>query len=104
MHGASSATVFASALAAVHQFEPGYHRRLSVSTPPQGPAIPGPPVLGGPLSDPGPIDPHAAVGGLIEAFEEVLDLGIPKRLRRVIDAIILARWKWATAPATASRR
>src|SRR6516164_4876543 len=28
------------------------------------------------------IDPHAAVGGLIEGFHEVLDLGLPNRLRR----------------------
>src|ERR1700746_3941920 len=41
-----------------------------------GPAVPGPPVLGGPGSDPLPIDPHAAVGRLIEAFHEVLDLSL----------------------------
>src|SRR6516162_493277 len=28
------------------------------------------------------IAPHAAVGGLIEGFHEVLDLGLPNRLRR----------------------
>jgi hypothetical protein len=29
---------------------------------------------------PGPIDPHAAVGGLIEIFEEALDLGLDLRI------------------------
>jgi hypothetical protein len=47
-----------------------------------------------------------AVGGLIEAFGEVLDLG--QHLRMALAAwspsIIVARWKCATAPATASRR
>jgi hypothetical protein len=36
--------------------------------------IPRPSVLGWPGSDPLAVDPHAAVGGLVEAFEEVLDL------------------------------
>jgi hypothetical protein len=31
-------------------------------------------MLARPRSDPDPIDPHAAVGRLIEAFDEVLDL------------------------------
>ena len=37
----------------------------------------------------GPIDPHATVGGLVEAFEEVLDLRlhllIPHGLGRLVD-------------------
>jgi hypothetical protein len=40
-----------------------------------GPAVPGPPVLGRPGCHPDPIDPHAAIGRLVEAFEEILDLG-----------------------------
>jgi hypothetical protein len=32
-------------------------------------------VLARPCSHPDPIDPYAAVSGLLEAFEEVLDLG-----------------------------
>jgi hypothetical protein len=32
-------------------------------------------VLGGPGGDPDPIDPHAAEGRLVEASDEVLDLG-----------------------------
>jgi hypothetical protein len=32
-----------------------------------------------------PIDPHTAEGGLVEAFEVVLDLGIPNRLGRLVD-------------------
>ena len=41
-----------------------------------GAAIAGPPVVRGPRCHSDPIDPHTAVGGLIEAFEEVLDLGV----------------------------
>jgi len=33
-------------------------------------------MLARPGSDALAIDPHAAVGGLVEAFEEVLDLGV----------------------------
>jgi hypothetical protein len=31
--------------------------------------------LAAPGTDPDTIDPHATVGGLIEAFEKILDLG-----------------------------
>jgi hypothetical protein len=31
------------------------------------------------------IDPNASIGRLVEAFEEVLDLGIPNRLGRLVD-------------------
>jgi hypothetical protein len=45
--------------------------------------------LARPGSDPNPIDPHAAVGGLVEAFDEVLDLRqhllIPHGLGRLVD-------------------
>jgi hypothetical protein len=61
-------------------------------TPPQirlGAAITGPPVVCGPRSDPLAIDPHAAVGRLVEAFEEVFDLRqhllIPHGLGRPVD-------------------
>jgi len=40
----------------------------------QSTSSPAPAVLARP-DHPFPIDPHAAVGGLVEAFEEVLDLG-----------------------------
>jgi hypothetical protein len=54
------------------------------------------------------VDPNAAVGGLVEAFEEVLDLGLDLRILHGLAAwsmsIIMARWKCDTAPATAPRR
>jgi hypothetical protein len=40
------------------------------------PAILGPPVLGGPGSDPLAVDPHPAVGGLVEAFDMLLVTGV----------------------------
>jgi hypothetical protein len=46
---------------------------------------------------PYPSDPHAAVGGLVEAFNEVLDLGIPNRLRRLVE--VQSSW-----PAGSGRR
>jgi hypothetical protein len=46
-------------------------------------------MLGWPRSHPDPIDPHSAVGGLVEAFNEVLDLGqhplLPHGLGRLVD-------------------
>jgi DNA-binding response OmpR family regulator len=36
---------------------------------------------------------HAAIGGLMEPFEEVLDLGVPHGLGRLIDAPHRGRWK-----------
>jgi hypothetical protein len=48
-----------------------------------------PAVLARPRSHPLPIDPHAAVGWLVEAFDEVLDLRlhllIPHGLGRLVD-------------------
>ena len=41
---------------------------------------------------PDPIDPHPAVGGLVEAFDEVLNLGIPNRLGRLVEMVC---WKYA---------
>ena len=32
-----------------------------------------------------PFDPNASIGRLIEAFDEILDLGIPNRLGRLVD-------------------
>jgi hypothetical protein len=59
-------------------------------------------------SDPLSVDPHASIGRLIEALNEVLDLSqhllIPHCLGRLAMSIIMARWKYATAPATAFRR
>ena len=37
-----------------------------------------------------PIDPHAALGRLIEPFEEVLDLLVPHGLDGLVDVIIMA--------------
>jgi hypothetical protein len=39
---------------------------------------------------PNPIDPHAAVGGLVEAFEEILDLsvGVPYRRSPVTTMLV----------------
>ena len=46
-------------------------------------------MLARPRSDPDPIDTHAAVGGLVEAFDEVLDLRqhllIPHGLGRLVE-------------------
>jgi hypothetical protein len=58
---------------------------------------------------PDPIDPHAAVGRLIEAFDEVLDLRqhllIPHGLGRLVDVHHHGPLEvGAGAPATASRR
>jgi hypothetical protein len=54
------------------------------------------------------VDPHPAVGVLIEAFEEILDLRLISSSRMALAAwsmsIIMARWKCATAPVTAFRR
>jgi hypothetical protein len=41
--------------------------------------------LARPGSHPDPIDPHAAVGGLFAAFEEVLDPGVLHGLGRLVD-------------------
>jgi len=47
------------------------------------------PFLDDQVANPDPIDPHAAVGGLVEAFAEVLDLRqhllIPHGLGRPVD-------------------
>jgi hypothetical protein len=55
-------------------------------------------MLAGPRSDPNPFDPHTAVGGLIEAFDEVLDLGqhlliLPWPAPAWSMSIMMARWK-----------
>ena len=54
-----------------------------------GAAIAGPPAVRGPGCHSDPIDPLAAEGGLVEAFDEVLDLGqhllIPHGLGRPVD-------------------
>jgi hypothetical protein len=46
-------------------------------------------MLARPGSDPLAVDPHAAVGGLVKAFDEVLDLSqhllIPHGLGRLVD-------------------
>jgi len=51
------------------------------------------------------IDPHTAFRRLVEAFEEVLDLRhhllVSYGLGAWSTSIIIARWKCATAPATA---
>src|SRR6516165_4613256 len=62
-----------------------------------------------PLARPGlhprAIDPHTAFRRLVEAFEEVLDLRhhllVSHGLGAWSTSIIIARWKCATAPATA---
>jgi hypothetical protein len=41
-------------------------------------------MLARPSLHPDPISPHAAVGGLTEAFEEVLDLGLQHGLGRLV--------------------
>ena len=52
------------------------------------PAVVRPPVLARPRSHPDPIYPHASIGRLIEAFEEVLDLGV---LLSVVHALAAGR-------------
>ncbi len=66
-------------------------------------------MLGGPGSDPLAVDRHTAVGGLAAALNEVLDLSASISSSRMASAawlmsIIVAGWKCATVPATASRR
>ena len=51
-----------------------------------------PAVLGAPGVHLDPIDPHASIARLIEAFDEVLDLGLPNRLGRLVEIV---RWKYA---------
>jgi hypothetical protein len=59
------------------------------------PITPYPAVLARPRSGPFLIDPHAAVGGLIEAFDEVLNLGSSWPWPPCRQSIIMARWKCA---------
>ena len=62
-----------------------------------GAAIAGPPVVRGPRCHSDPIDPHTAVGGLIEAFEEVLDLGVHL-------SVVHGVGRWPTVEISANRR
>jgi hypothetical protein len=69
---------------------------------------PAPAVLARPDRHPLAVDPHAAVNGLIEASMKSSISASISSSRMALAAwstsIIMARWKWATAPATASRR
>jgi hypothetical protein len=53
-------------------------------------------MLARPGSDALAIDPHAAVGGLVEAFEEVLDLGVHL-------SVVHGVGRWATVEISANR-
>jgi hypothetical protein len=60
-----------------------------------------PAMLARPRNHPNPIDPHAAVGGLVEAFDEVLDLRLHLLIPHGLGGLVDCPSSW---PAGSGRR